>query len=539
MMKKLILFCSIALLLVCSGCKVAGISGPTAVSSKTATVPVTPPTFPATYTPAPSPTPDMRFKVYKVRGQTVTLWHPWTGARGKALEQMVRDFNDTNEYGITLQLKAWGGMEELLAALNTQDAELPQIAVLAPEVIQQQAASGSGILDLQTYIHNEVSAISTNLLTDLPDGLTAPVEAGQAVYGLPARVDAPVLIYNQTWAQQLGFPYPPATWKEFRDQVCSAAQANNKSSDRSDRGTGGWLEDHTVLTGLGWVNTLGGALPFSSATADKLNTPALEKTFTDLKQLSLDGCSWQGRNPTPYEYFNQRKALVISLPADKVQAFKISMDTMKNTDAWLVLSYPQGDGLSKWTPGTGYYSILPSSVDADLSAWLAIRWLTESKQEIKLALSDGSLPASRTGWSAVQSAGTLPDSLVDWLATAGDPAIPPYLPEWNSAHEVFQDGFYQILQSSVTLDQVDGVLTGMDSFLSELEITPTEWTSTPTTAVTEDQTTIPTGVTTTPTAATITPTVVPSTSTPTVPATPTPAKAAGGLSSSKTATSTP
>lgn len=459
---------SLLALACCAGCVVVPQSS---VPSHTPTITpiITKPMFPATHTPAPSPTPDTRFELSKIKAQEVNFWHPWTGAKGKTLAQLVQEFNSSNEYGISVNLTAWGGMVDLQNGLNNTKEDLPNIVVLAPEKIQNQIETDS-FLDLVPYIQKDDSEINSGILTDLPENLVNPVKVGSQVFGLPASIDTPILIYNKTWGNELGFSEPPTTWEEFKNQLCTAAQTNNKSSDRRKRGTGGWLEDYSILVDLGWLQAQGGDLPFSTSATETLDNPQIEQAFTDLKDLSASGCSWQGRNPSPTTYFIERKALIISIPAGKVQAFKIGMETAKSKDEWSVLSFPEKSGEASWIPSVGYYSILPSdNNNINLAAWLVLRWLTDSTTENRLSLSDGSLPASKTGWKSVQAAGTLPTQLSSWMALAGEPAVPPYFTTWNYAQEILQDGFHQIYQTDITTDEIPGIITNMDNLMEELE----------------------------------------------------------------------
>lgn len=489
-----------------TGCSVTPLSIPTTVATPAPTVELdlAVPEFPPTYTPAPSPTADTRFFVYKSKGQAVMIWHAWMGARGTALQQMVREFNADNPNSLRVELKAWGSEQDLLNALDAAPAgEGPNIVVLPPEVIRGQTAADGSILDLLPYLKNEDSEIRSDLLNQIPASLWEPVRVQSAVYGLPAEVASPVLIYNRTWAEELGYTQPPTTWVDFEAQLCAAATLNNHSSDRRNRGTGGWLQDNTLLTDLGWLSAAGEAMPYTHSDNSSLASPAVEDVLTRLKSLSLAGCTWSGRNPTPITYFTQRKALMISLPAGKVQAFEIAMRAAEETDEWSVISYPNETGAGAWLMAPTYYSILPRDAQADLAAWLVLRWLSLPENELSLSLSDGSLPASTANWQAAIQAGTLPPPLTEWMSSRTDPVVGPYLADWTLAGEVFYDGFNQIYQSNLTAEQIPPLLQSMDDFLKELE--QQTWLTLPAAS---------------------------STSTPTAPATPTPAAAAGASSSS-------
>ena len=61
--------------------------------------------------------------------------------------------------------------------------------------------------------------------------------------GIPAERSARFLLYDASWAHDLGFNSAPATADDFRQQACAAHAAMLKDQDRSNDGMGGWLVD--------------------------------------------------------------------------------------------------------------------------------------------------------------------------------------------------------------------------------------------------------------------------------------------------------
>ncbi|NOZ72586.1 MAG: hypothetical protein GXP38_11865, partial [Chloroflexi bacterium] len=82
-------------------------------------------------------------------GQTIVFWHQHSRARGEALDEIVQAFNDTNEWGITVEAEYQGGygdiFNKMLGVMNTPDA--PDIVV----AYQNQAATyqlGDALIDM-------------------------------------------------------------------------------------------------------------------------------------------------------------------------------------------------------------------------------------------------------------------------------------------------------------------------------------------------------------------------------------------------------
>ena len=335
------------------------------------------------------------------------------------------------------------GVELKILKTRFRRKALPDILVLPPEVIQSLSGKME-LLDLSPYVQSDIVEIASDLFPTIPSSLLAPVRTEKSLVGLPAQVDSPVLLYNRTWARELGFNDPPTSPAEFKDQVCSAARYNNSLSDRRLHGTGGWLEDDSNSVNLGWLLSVGKSLPFSTADKTQVDSKQVESALLYVKDISASGCSWKGKNPTPEEYFLDRKALVISMPADKIQAFDINVKTAKGKDEWMVLPYPHTAADLNWVPLVSYFVINPSDSNTEnLASWMVLKWLSSLEMELKLSLSDGSLPASGANWQAVQQAGTMPSQLVNWMGSVADPVIPPNQPEWVFARDIIHDGFYQ------------------------------------------------------------------------------------------------
>jgi multiple sugar transport system substrate-binding protein/sn-glycerol 3-phosphate transport system substrate-binding protein len=59
-------------------------------------------------------------------GQEITFWHNHTGVREDLLNELVTEFNATNEYGITVNASNQGGygdiFQKMLPLLNTDAA---------------------------------------------------------------------------------------------------------------------------------------------------------------------------------------------------------------------------------------------------------------------------------------------------------------------------------------------------------------------------------------------------------------------------------
>lgn len=167
-------------------------------------------------------------------GQTVTFWHQHTQQRETALQEIVRKFNETNEYGITVIAEYQGGyndiFQKMLALLGTTDT--PNIVV----AYQNQAATYQlvdGLVDMNPLVESERWGLSDEDIADFFPGFWSsdvfPSFDNKRLAIAPNR-SMEMLYYNIDWLAELraaghiDFDGPPTTPDQFRQAACAATQ---------------------------------------------------------------------------------------------------------------------------------------------------------------------------------------------------------------------------------------------------------------------------------------------------------------------------
>ena len=167
-------------------------------------------------------------------GQTVTFWHQHTQQREDALQEIIRRFNETNEYGITVVAEYQGGyndiFQKMLALLGTSDT--PNIVV----AYQNQAATYQlvdGLVDLNPLVESERWGLSEDDIADFFPGFWSSdvfPNFGNARLAIAPNRSMEVLYYNSDWLAELreagliDFDGPPTTPEQFKQASCAAAQ---------------------------------------------------------------------------------------------------------------------------------------------------------------------------------------------------------------------------------------------------------------------------------------------------------------------------
>ena len=220
--------------------------------------------------------------------------------------------------------------------------------------------------------------LGSDAIADIPSVFWAQDNVNGKQLGVPAQRSARFIFYNQTWAHELGFATPPPTADEFRQQACAANASFQKDADPKNDGYGGWIVD------TGWQTTYSWLLAFGGGVADG-NSYGL-RTDPNLAALQfikgfLIAIAPGSRPDQP---------LLTSLPGvrrflsaaiwPKLPTEMESMKRLKNSDEWTVIPFPgpQGSGLVAYGPS---YTVLKSTPEKQLAAWLFARWLLSPENQ--------------------------------------------------------------------------------------------------------------------------------------------------------------
>lgn len=178
-------------------------------------------------------------------GDTVelTFWHGYTEADGDVLDQIVADFNDSQDaVQIEVEVNPWAVIDDtLLPSLSAGDG--PDIVAMPAERLPVYAAQGAfAALD-------DFYADAANNVSSLNPGAVDMVTVDGAVYGVPAGFVPLALYYNKALFDAAGITEPPATWEDWVTTATSLTVDEN--GDGTPEQYGVVIPDHaTVANGL-------------------------------------------------------------------------------------------------------------------------------------------------------------------------------------------------------------------------------------------------------------------------------------------------
>jgi ABC-type glycerol-3-phosphate transport system substrate-binding protein len=283
---------------------------------------------------------------------------------------------------------------------------------------------------------------------------------------IPAQRTTRVLLWNETWAGELGFDGPPESPNDFRQQSCRAHLSMTADESPNNDARGGWVIDADPITAYGWMLAFeGGALEGNNY---RFLTPNNIEAFTFLKKLVEDGCTWQAAGNDPFTDFAARQAIFISASLEDFPAITRAFATANNTDKWTVLAYPGTNSRAMVVYGSSYV-MLESSDEEQLASWIFIRWMLEPQQDARLVEATHLLPL-RT--STLDLLAAYQDSHPQWseaVKLIPDGELTPQLASWRSVKVMVGDAFIDMLsRTDLKSGQVARVLQQMQDTAHEL-----------------------------------------------------------------------
>ncbi|GIV79376.1 ABC transporter substrate-binding protein [Litorilinea aerophila] len=227
-------------------------------------------------------------------GQTVTFWYQHTQEREEALQQIIADFNETNEWGITVVGEYQGGygdiFNKMLNVLNTSEA--PNLVV----AYQNQAATyqlANGLIDMNPLVNSPKWGLSEEEQADFfPGFFNSDIfpSFGNQRLGFPPNRSMEVMYYNLDWLQELGFDGPPQTPEEFKEAACRAVE-QPFSKGVGDAPSMGYQLSVDASRFASWTFAFGGDIFDYENNRFTYDSEAAQAAMTFLQGLFNEGCA--------------------------------------------------------------------------------------------------------------------------------------------------------------------------------------------------------------------------------------------------------
>ena len=415
--------------------------------SSTPNVPASTPRRNATSLPAETdtPVPESRLGVEAeaLDGITVEVWHPWYG--------VITGFQNYTEL-----------YEQASEAIDGPDR--PDMVVGLPEYAVEWHAQ-EAVVDLNPYVSDPEFGLDRAGIADFPSVFWEQDQLGDERLGMPAQRTARLLVYNQTWANELGYEEPPASATEFREQACKANLSMRADADPQNDGRGGWLIDTHPITALSWLLAFDGGAQESDGF--RFLTPENIEAARFVKGLSEDGCAWKTQNIEPLTRFVDRSALFATASLDDLPDLARAFAGAGSLDQWTVLPFPGAGGSALVVYGSSY--ILFASEDADqLAAWLFVRWLLSPENQADWVNSAGLFPLQGKTMDLLADYADGHPQWVSAVSLLPQGRTTPQLAAWRTVRVALGDGFSFMFRVDTPVGQVPSILAQLDAVVRDL-----------------------------------------------------------------------
>jgi len=404
-----------------------------------------------------------------LRGAEVSVWHPWFGAEASLFESQIAQFNTVNEWGIVVRAESKTNYSELFSQTDEALSRSgnPDIVIAFPEHALEWREH---VVDLNAYVHDPVYGISSLEISDFPSVIWMQDEVEGLRLGMPAQRSARFILYNQTWARELGFDSPPKTSSDFERQACAANRALNNDEDPDNNALGGWLIDANAMTSLAWMYAFDGGV--QEEDGYRFLAPGNIDAFKYLKVLQQKNCAWvPSTEGSVYDRFALRRALFATASLEDFADQSRAFGAIGNGDEWIVLPFPGVDTTAFVVYGSSFVMFGSDDV-TQLAGWLFIRWMLSAENQARWVQSTG-LFTIRS--STMDLLGDYSASHPQWteaveLLPAGK--MTPKLSSWRIVRIMMADGFRDMFDTIRHPDLTDGqvplILRQMEETASDL-----------------------------------------------------------------------
>ena len=404
-----------------------------------------------------------------LRGAQVTVWHPWFGAQASLFESQVAEFNSENEWGIVVHAQGKSSYAELFAETNAalEKKTNPDVVIAFPE---HAFGWGNRVVDLTPYVNDPQYGFTATDILDFPPVIWDQDNVEGKRFGVPAQRTARFLLYNQTWARELGFDSPPATAADFEKQACAANKALAADNDPNNNALGGWIVDTNPMTPLSWLLAFGGGA--QEEQSYRFLTPANINAFRFVKVLQQKGCAWVPSPDLPvYDRFAARQALFSTASLEDLSDQSRAFFTSGSKDEWTVLRFPGDKGNAFVIYGSSYVMFVSDEV-TQAASWLFMRWMLSADRQAEWVKSTGLFPVRA---STVSLLADYAKEHPQWAAAVQllpQGKLTPQLGSWHTVRvmlgDAFSDMFDTIRHPDLTDGQVPLILKQMDETVTDL-----------------------------------------------------------------------
>lgn len=206
----------------------------------------------------------------ELAGTTITFWHAMGGVNGEALDYLINQFNEENEYGITVVSEYQGSYDDAInklksAKLGNMGADLVQIYDIGTRFM----LDSGWIVPMQELIDADDFDLSV-----IEPNIAAYYTVGDTLYSMPFNSSTPILYYNKDIFEAAGITEAPGSFAEIEEIAPKLQEAGAEKA--ISLGIYGWFfEQFICKQGLKYVNNGNGRESYATSVSFDENGAAL------------------------------------------------------------------------------------------------------------------------------------------------------------------------------------------------------------------------------------------------------------------------
>lgn len=353
----------------------------------------------------------------EVDGTEISFWHSMGGVNGQAIDELVKKFNDENQYGITVKAQYQGEYDDSLNKLKSS-----QIGNMGADLVQVYEIGSRFMIESGwiTPMQKMIDADDYDL-SQIEPNLAAYYTIDNQLYSMPFNSSTPIMYYNKEMFEKAGITEVPDSLEGIEaigDQLLKEGGAGQVIS----LGIYGWFFEQFIgKQGLEYANNGNGRKEPATAVAFDENGAA-ENILTVWKSLYDKGYApnvGKGGDAGLADFSAGKSAITLGSTASLKQILQ--------------------DVNGKFEVGTAYFPKVKSTDEGGVSIGGASLWALDNQDPKK----------TRATWEFIKFL-ISPESQAYWNAQTG------YFPVTTAAQEepVFKENVEKYPQFETAIEQL-------------------------------------------------------------------------------------
>jgi ABC-type sugar transport system substrate-binding protein/ABC-type glycerol-3-phosphate transport system substrate-binding protein len=318
-------------------------------------------------------------------GAKVLWWHNHTTTRQEGLNEMIAEFNASNEWKIEVTGEYAGSYsdiyDKMVTGIGANDPTLlPNLTVGYANSFAKYQLSDA-LVDMDEFVDSPKWGLTAAEKADFFPGIfEADVSPqfgdGHFRMGFPPNRSMEMLYYNADWLKEMGYAGPPKTWAEFKEMACKATDATAGTIGYEISTDASRFASMVFSRHGNYVKPDGSAFDFTNAT--------VKETMRFMKELYDEGCiRLIAENYGDQTDFGNYKTLFTISSSSGLPFYDTAVKAgEKGEFQWSVAPLPYMDGGTDPVQNVygGSVAVPKTTPEQELAAWLFVKWLTEPAQ---------------------------------------------------------------------------------------------------------------------------------------------------------------